>query len=88
MNPITRNFKTENGDFLSVSYEMTENKESGRYGLRLREIRTSSEKLTEIPDITGNLLEIEGLIVVLSTYSVTSATVHDILEDLRADFHK
>ena len=45
--------------------------------------KTILNRVIEIPDITGNLLEIQELLVVLSTYSVTSATIHDILEDYR-----
>ena len=83
MDSISREIKTENGDLLNITYELIEESGEGGYGLRLRETRVSPEKLTEIPNITRNLLEIQELIVVLSTYSVTSATVHDILEDLR-----
>ena len=84
MDPIRREIRTENGDLLNVIYEIIEDEVRGSYGLQLRETRISPEKIIEIPNVTGNLLEIEELIVVLSRYSVTSATVHDILEDLRA----
>lgn len=88
MGSTTRVVQTENGDFLNITYEKIRDEFSGKYGLRLREVRITPEKLTEIPNITGNSLEIDNLIVVLSTYSVSSATVHDILEDLGADGHK
>ena len=88
MDRITRVIRTENGDFLNVTYERIRDEFTGKYGLRLREVRTTPEKLTEIPNITGNSLEIDELIVVLSRCSVTSATIHDILEDFRADCHK
>ncbi|MBQ3054817.1 MAG: hypothetical protein IJC88_01800 [Oscillospiraceae bacterium] len=84
MNPITREIKTENGDCISIVYEVIEDRMRKNYGLRLRETRISPERTTEIPEITGNLLEIQHLVMVLSTCSVTSATVHDILEDYRA----
>jgi len=84
VNPITREIQTENGDRLSITYEVIADQTGKSFGLRLRETRTSPEKMIEIPGICGNLLEIQDLIMVLSTYSVTSATVYDILEDYRA----
>ena len=84
MERITKEVRTENGDILKLTYEVIRH---NGYGLRVTAERRSPVESAEIPDITANLLEIERLLMVLSTCSVTPTSVCDILEDLAVEAH-
>lgn len=87
MQPIVKTINLENGDILHLTYEMTQRNDAPDYGLRVTAERRIPAESVEFPSITTNLLEIEQLLVVLSTYSVTPATVSDILDDLGKAIH-
>ncbi len=87
MNTIVKEVATENGDLLTLTYEVIEEQTSPQYGLRLKAERHSPVESVEIPNITANLLEIKRLLMVLSTCSVTPTTVHEILRDFAVEAH-
>ena len=83
MKPIAKEIALENGDTLSLTYEAV--KSGSDYGIRLTAQRKTPIESVQIPNITSNPLEIERLLVVLSTYSVTPTSVFDILDDYRKE---
>ncbi len=83
MKPITKEVCLGNGETLHLVYEAVKG-ENG-YGIRLSAQRCLPIETVQIPNITANSLEIERLLVVLSTYSVTPTSVSDILDDYRTE---
>ena len=83
MKPITKEICLDSGDTLHLTYEAIKDDEG--YGVRLSAQRRLPIESVQIPNITANSLEIERLLVVLSTYSVTPTSVFDILDDYRKE---
>ncbi len=83
MKSIAKEICLEGGDTLHLTYEAIEGEDG--YGIRLNAQRRLPIESVQIPNITANPLEIERLLVVLSTYSVTPTTVFDILDDYRTE---
>ncbi|MBE6915086.1 MAG: hypothetical protein E7471_00410 [Ruminococcaceae bacterium] len=83
MEPITKEVSLENGDTLYLTYEVIEG--DSDYGIQLTAQRRMPIESVQIPNITSNPLEIERLLVVLSTCSVTPTSVSDILDDYRVE---
>lgn len=87
MQPIVKKIQMENGDTLHVTYELLQSQSTMEYGLRVTAEQRKPIESVEFSSITSDLLEIEQLLMVLSTYSVTPATVSDVLDDLGKAVH-
>lgn len=82
MKPIEKEVLLENGETMYLTYEVVGD---SNFGVRLTAQRRMPVESAEIPNITSNPLEIQRLLVVLSTYSVTPTSVSDILDDYRME---
>ncbi|MEG2570784.1 MAG: DUF6514 family protein [Clostridia bacterium] len=83
----------ENGTKLTITYSTVMNElilscgaQIESFGLRIQSFENGEIPVdsVEILDITQSALEIDSIIMVLFTYTVTPATVYDVLDDYLA----